>query len=84
MIKQGICGFMFSCYADWVTRPVMRPPMGGERPAELGYWGMLDQYRRPKLVYDVVRELYGKMSMEAFLRNIEKGGRNERRSSQES
>jgi beta-glucuronidase len=61
MTRIGVCGFMFSCYADWMTRPVMKAPIEAERPGELGYWGMLDQYRRPKLVYNTIRDLYGEM-----------------------
>ena len=61
MQRIGVAGFLFSCYADWMTRPVMKAPIEAERPGELGYWGMLDQYRRPKLVYNTVKELYGKM-----------------------
>ena len=61
MTRIGVCGFMFSCYADWMTRPVMKAPIEAERPGELGYWGMVDQYRRPKLVYNTIRDLYGAM-----------------------
>ena len=61
MQRIGVAGFMFSCYADWMTRPVMKAPIEAERPGELGYWGMLDQYRRPKLVYNTIKDLYGKM-----------------------
>ena len=61
MQRIGVAGFLFSCYADWMTRPVMKAPIEAERPGELGYWGMLDQYRRPKLVYNTIKDLYGKM-----------------------
>jgi len=61
MIKWGVCGFIFACFADCTTRPVMKPPLEAERPGEIGYWGMLDQYRKPKLAYSAVKRLYGKM-----------------------
>ncbi len=61
MIKGGACGLVFACFADCTTRPVMKAPLEGERPGEIGYWGMLDQYRKPKLAFSVVKKLYGKM-----------------------
>jgi len=60
MSKTGLCGFVFACWSDWKTARSLFG-LTSPKPCEVSWYGVLDEYRRPKIAYDVVKELYGKL-----------------------
>ncbi len=61
--RSRVCGLALWLFADFRSSEALPKPLG--RPRGFNNKGCLDEYRRPKLSFDLVKEKFGKLSSES-------------------